>query len=235
VAEHVELSLTALLERADQEIGRAQTEIEQGIQGAEGRLAQADARHTELLERRDRRRKELERQRSLTLQGVERLASVLVLPHPEREAPDVRKLRPNLETEQAAMDVVIAYERSRGCQAFDVHEKNLGYDVTSLDLSSGELRLIEVKGLGARSGTILLTPNERRVAEDRRDCYWLYVVTNCDEKPELQEPIKDPARFTWHEVTKVAHYWLEVDAMTRPMRVREHAADSYTHRRDSSE
>ena len=28
-------------------------------------------------------------------------------------------------------------------QVFDVHEQNLGYDVTSLDLSSGELRLIE--------------------------------------------------------------------------------------------
>ena len=99
--------------------------------------------------------------------------------------------------------------------------KNLGYDITSLDLGSGELRLIEVKGLGAASGTILLTPNERRVAEDRRDCYWLYVVTDCDHRPELQEPIPDPARLNWHEVTKVEHYYLSVDAMTRPMQVRE--------------
>jgi len=68
------------------------------------------------------------------------------------------------------------YERAQGRQVYDVHEKNLGYDITSLDLASGELRLIEVKGLGAETGTILLTPNERRVAEDRRDCYWLYVV-----------------------------------------------------------
>ena len=34
-------------------------------------------------------------------------------------------------------------------------------------LNSGELRLIQVKGLAEPSGTILLTPNERRVAEDR--------------------------------------------------------------------
>jgi Domain of unknown function (DUF4062) len=40
-------------------------------------------------------------------------------------------------------------------------------------------------------------------------------------QPTLQEPIKDPARFPWQEVTKVAHYWLEVNAMTRPMVVRE--------------
>ncbi len=130
-------------------------------------------------------------------------------------------MRPDLETEATAMRVVMEYERSMGRQVYDVSEKNLGYDITSLDLNSGELRLIEVKGLAAASGTILLTPNERRVAEDRRDCYWLYVVTNCASQPTLQEPIKDPARFPWHEVTKVQHYWLEVDAMTRPMQVRE--------------
>ena len=132
------------------------------------------------------------------------------------------------------MRIVTGYEEAQGRQVHDVHEKNLGYDITSLDLNSGELRLIEVKGLAEATGTILLTPNERRVAEDRRDCYWLYVVTNCVTagalaqavagKPTLQEPIKDPAGFSWHEVKKVAHYWLEVDALTRPMKVGEDPA-----------
>ena len=46
------------------------------------------------------------------------------------------------------------------------------------------------------------------------------------DTPTLQEPIKDPARLEWHEaclpkprrrqVTKVAHYYLSVNAMTRP-------------------
>ena len=125
------------------------------------------------------------------------------------------------------MRVVIEYEKAQGRQVYDVHEKNLGYDITSLDVNSGQLRLIEVKGLADATGTILLTPNERRVAEDRRDCYWLYVVTGCASKAQIQEPIKDPARFEWHEVTKVAHYWLDVDAMTEPMRVREEAASQY--------
>lgn len=215
VAEHVDLSLTELLQRADEEIGRAAAEVERQVAGAEGRLAQAEARHAELLVRRDRRRADLERQRSLTLQQVERITSVLVLPHPERGASDVRRLRPNPETEAAAMRVVMEHERSRGCQVTDVSEKNLGYDVTSLDLASGELRLIEVKGLGATTGTVLLTPNERRVAEDRRDCYWLYVVTHCTSgHPELRQPIRDPARLPWYEVTKVAHYYLDVDTMT---------------------
>ncbi len=224
ISAHVELSLTELLQRVDEEIGKAAAEVEQKVQGAEGRLAQAEARHAELFSRRDKRRQELERQRSLSLQAVERTASVIVLPHPERETPEVRRLQPNFETEAIAMQVAMEHERSQGRQVFDVHEKNLGYDITSLDLNSGDLRLIEVKGIGGFSGTILLTPNERRVAEDRRDCYWLYVVTNCDVKPTLQEPINDPARFPWHEVTKVAHYYLSVDAVTKPMKVKEEDA-----------
>ena len=221
VSAHVELSLTELLQRADDEIGRAASDTDQKLAGAEGRLAQAEARHSELLARRDRRRIDLERQRALTLQSVERLASVLVLPHPDSDSPEVRHLRPDFETEATAMRVVMEHERGQGRQVADVSEKNLGYDVTSLDLASGDLRLIEVKGLGAVTGTILLTPNERRVAEDRPDCFWLYVVTDCNGTPRLQEPIRDPARLDWHEVRKVAHYYLSVDAMTTPMEVRE--------------
>ena len=215
IADHVELSLTELLQKADEEIGRAAAEIERGAQGAEGRLAQAESRHAELLARRDRRRRELGQQRALSLQAVERITSALVLPHPERETPEVRRLRPDPEVEAIAMRIAIEHERAAGRQVEDVHEKDLGYDITSLDLRSGDLRLIEVKGIGAATGTIILTPNERRVAEDRRDCYRLYVVTNCKTTPTLLEPIRDPARFPWHEVTKVQHYWLDTASLVR--------------------
>ncbi len=225
IAEHIEFSLTELLQKADEEIGRAASEVEQKVTGAEGRLAQAEARHAELLARRERRRQELGRQRALSLQGVERITSVLILPHPERETPEVRRLRPDLETEAVAMRIVMEHEATQGRQVYDVHEKNLGYDITSLDLNSGELRIIEVKGIGGDSGTVLLTPNERRVAEDRRDCYWLYIVTNCKGSPKLQDPVKDPARLKWHEVKKVDHYYLSVDAVTQPMQIREDLTD----------
>ena len=134
ICEHVELSLTEVLQRIDEEIGRAADEVANEVTGAEGRLAQAEARHAEVLARRERRREELKRQRAVTLQGVERLASALILPHPERETLDVRRLRPHPETEMTAMRVVMEYETAQGHQVYDVHEKNLGYDVTSLDL-----------------------------------------------------------------------------------------------------
>ena len=221
IAAHVELSLTELLQKADEEIGRLASEVERKAPGAEGRLAQAESRHSELLSRRERRRLELDRQRALSLQSVERITSVLILPHPERKSPEVRRLQPDSEVEATAMLVAMEYEKEKGRQVHDVHEKNFGYDLTSLDLNSGELRLIEVKGIGESAGNVLLTPNEKRVAEDRRDCYWLYVVTDCKSEPQLQNPIKDPARLQWHEVKKVDHYYLSIDAVTQPMQVRE--------------
>jgi hypothetical protein len=62
------------------------------------------------------------------------------------------------------------------------------------------------------------------VAEDRRDCYYLYIVTNCATEPTLQKPVKDPAWLEWHEATKVAHYYLSVNAMTRSMQKQEDKA-----------
>lgn len=57
------------------------------------------------------------------------------------------------------------------------------------------------------------------VAEDRPHCFRLCVVTGCDNALRLQEPIRDPARIDWNEVTNLAHYYLEVNAMTQPVQV----------------
>jgi superfamily II DNA or RNA helicase len=227
IAAHVELSLTELIGREDRLIGRLTEERERGVEGAAGNLAQAEDRQMALLRRRELRREDLARQRALTLQGVERLASALVLPHPEAKKPEMQRLRQNPATEAAAMRIAMEYERAQGRSVTDVHEQNLGYDLTSLDTRSGELRLIEVKGIGGGTGAVLLTPNERRVAEDRRDCYWLYIVTHCDTTAALRDPVKDPARFPWHEVKKVEHYWLGVEALGEHMRVREPEPPQY--------
>ena len=224
VAQHVEISLTEVLQRMDTQIGLAFDDVSQGVTGAEGRMARASTRQSEAIARLDRRRQEFTQQRALTIQGVERMTSILALPHPDGDDPEVRRLRPNTDTEMTAMKVVMEHEEAQGRKVYDVHEENLGYDVTSLDVESGNLRLIEVKGLAAETGTILLSPNERRVAEDRRDCYWLYIVTNCADAPILQKPIEDPARIQWREVSKVQHYWMEVNAMTAPMQIWEEVA-----------
>jgi hypothetical protein len=71
-----------------------------------------------------------------------------------------------------------------------------------------------------RRGAKAPTPKERGEGGDRRDCYWLYVATDCDAQPRLHVQ-RDPASLPWHEVTKVAHSYLSVDALTQPMQARE--------------
>ena len=224
IARHVELALTEVVGRADADVGKAAESADKRETGSAGRLAQAQQRHAEAVARRERRRDDMERQRRLTLQDIERVASALVLPHPEASEPEVGNLRPNPETEAIAMRVAMDHERGAGREVEDVHERNLGYDIQSTDPQSGDLRLIEVKGLAAaEGGDILLTPNERRVAEDRRDCYWLYVVTGCAGEPRLTT-VLDPAARPWREVSRVQHYRLAVDALADPVRVREDEA-----------
>jgi len=221
IARHIELSLTELIAREDQKIGKFEEEKLRGDPLAAANLAKAEERHSELLARRQRRREELARQRSLTLQNVERISSVLVLPHPDSSKPEIQNLKPNKAVEEIAMRIAMEFERNAGRVVTDVHEQDLGYDLTSLDTRSGELRLIEVKGLSAGEGTILLTPNEHRVAEDRRDCYWLYVVVDCaSDNPRLITE-KDPASKEWHEVKKVAHYTLNVKSVGGAMTISE--------------
>ena len=59
IAEHVEMSLTEVLQRTDLEIGRATEDVDNGVPGAEGRLVLAEGRHDEVRARRDRRCDEL--------------------------------------------------------------------------------------------------------------------------------------------------------------------------------
>ena len=51
-------------------LGYSRPEAERGVEGAAGNLKQAEDRHSQLLHRRETRRREMERQRALTLQGV---------------------------------------------------------------------------------------------------------------------------------------------------------------------
>jgi len=212
IEKHIDISLTELISKEDALIARFTEEAERGVEGAAGNLKQAEDRQTELLNRRERRRKELERQRSVTLQGVQRITSVIVLPHPERDSPSMTNLHPDPEVEQIAMNEAFDYEARNGRSAEDVHEQNLGYDIRSIDRNTGELRLIEVKGFSGRDAAITLTPNERRVSNERRECYWLYVVTDCKSAPHLRA-IRDPAQFKWSPITKIQHFTLKVSEL----------------------
>jgi hypothetical protein len=63
-------------------------------------------------------------------------------------------------------------------------QRKMGFDLRSVR-PDGSVRFIEVKGR-ARVGDLELTPNEWAQANNHRDKYWLYVVFNCETKPELR-------------------------------------------------
>ena len=206
IAEHIELSLTELIAHEDRKIGQFTEEKEAGLEGAAGRLAFAEQRHSELINRREKRRQELARQKEMAIHNVERMTTILILPHPDRDKPEFRNLRYDPVVEAIAMRVAMEYEVKEGRKVEDVHEQDLGYDITGLNLNSGELRLIEVKGLSASDGEIILTPNEHREANDRRDCYWLYLVTECKTHTPKLHLFKDPAKYDWIPVKKIEHF-----------------------------
>ncbi|MGC9209551.1 MAG: helicase-related protein, partial [Nitrososphaeria archaeon] len=84
------------------------------------------------------------------------------------------------QSELAAMDYVIRYERSMGYQVEDVHEMNLGYDLISR--KGNEEKFIEVKGISSGE-TVILTLNEYKASQKHSSKFYLYVV---------RDPLKNP-------------------------------------------
>jgi hypothetical protein len=103
--------------------------------------------------------------------------------------------------EQKAMQVVMDYERSNGCEVIDVSALNCGWDITSIPPASDgkipETRHIEVKGRAKGQSTITVTRNEILYGLNQADKFILALVIidgECHEgpyyirKPFTQEP-----------------------------------------------
>lgn len=114
------------------------------------------------------------------------------------------------EIERIAIQEAIRHEEARGWMVESVEEENRGFDLISRKPHPHDsktfvgVRFIEVKGR-ARVGEVALSVNEYKTALRLASDYWLYVVYNCAETPELHS-INDPARLGWKEIKKVEHY-----------------------------
>jgi hypothetical protein len=121
------------------------------------------------------------------------------------------------EIEHIAVDAVIAYERARGCEVESVEADNRGFDLISRrphpedPKTAIEVRFIEVKGRSV-VGDVLLSANEYRTAQRHKKDYWLYVVFNCCDKPEIKV-IRDPAQMDWRAIVKIEHYQVKPQAI----------------------
>jgi superfamily II DNA or RNA helicase len=79
------------------------------------------------------------------------------------------------EVEKQAVEKVLADEKAEGRIPFLMPETE-HYDVKSINLSTDEIRLIEVKGHKGLEIYAELTEDEAKVAAKEKEKYWLYIV-----------------------------------------------------------
>lgn len=212
IAQHVEISLNAILDKENCRLAELIMQKESGSTeaGLDGRLKLSEDRLDELNGRLERRREELQQESQCTIGDMEPIGRAWVLPHPDRNAPGIAPMVRDEEIERLAVEAVIAYEEARGWQVESIESENRGFDLISRRChpedpkTAVEVRFIEVKGR-AGVGEVGLTNNEYKTAERLKNDYWLYVVFNCATTPEIKI-IRDPVRLGWEPVVKVEHY-----------------------------
>jgi len=192
IARHVELSLNTLIDREQRKLAELWERQQRGEE-LSGVIKQTEDRLDDLNARLERRRRELQQERQLTLGDWTHIGSAWVMPHPERG--NYTTMIRDEEVEKIAMAEAMRYERKGGWLPEDVSNQDRGFDILSRHPVAGSVRFIEVKGR-ASTGSVVLTGNEYKTAERLRQDYWLYVVFDCAKSPRLL-PVRDPARLGW--------------------------------------
>jgi SNF2 family DNA or RNA helicase len=221
ISEHMEISLTTIIDRVQLQFAQLQSEKESGSQeqGLDGRIRIIEDKLDELNNRLELRRSNLEKERQCTISNIQNVGSAWVLPHPERETPAGKKMVSSPEIEQIAIESVTEFEEARGWEVQSVEADNRGFDLISRKPhpedpeTAIEVRFIEVKGR-AHIGEVALTTNEFKTAERLKKDYWLYVVFNCATNPEVHV-INNPARLGWKPVVKVEHYHVDANEILK--------------------
>jgi superfamily II DNA or RNA helicase len=219
VRKHIEISLQELINRQQITLADLLNRRVGGenVPGLEGNIKQAEDHLDELNARLDRRRQELEMERHCSIGDVQHMGRAWVLPHPEREAPNIAPMVSDPEIEKIAVNVAMEHERARGWVVESVENENRGYDLLSKKPHPTEpgvfvqARFIEVKGR-AGTGEVALTANEYRTAQRLGEDFWLYVVFDCATTPKLNT-IQNPATLGWEPVVKVEHYHVSAKAI----------------------
>ena len=212
ISRHVEISLNELIHRQNMQLADLIVRQQQpdAPAGLAGNVALAEAHLDELNNRLETRRAELARESHFTIGDIQRLGRAWVLPHPERESPEMATMTGDADIERIAVEFVTRYEEERGCVVQSVEAENRGFDLISRrphPFEPGEfadVRFIEVKGR-AGVGEVLLSNNEHLKAQRLKRDYWLYVVFNCATRPELHI-IRDPAQLGWQPLGQVSHF-----------------------------
>lgn len=215
IERHVNLSLTTIIDRENQKFSQMLTSDPAVSTGLEGRLKQVEDHLMALTTRLAQRQAELKQEKQCTIDDVRHYGQVWVIPHPDRDDPDLLAMVSDVSIEKRAVAEAIRYERSLDRMVESVETENRGFDLISRsrDPLNPQVRFIEVKGR-ASIGGIALTDNEYKTAARLKDDYWLYVVYNCATAPELHR-VKDPTRMEWISRIRIEHFLVNTESILR--------------------
>lgn len=106
------------------------------------------------------------------------------------------KRKHNLAVEALSREIVCRYERQKGRIPEEMPQAHPGYDIRSIDVVTGEERLIEVKGISGdwNHTGVGLSRLQFSNAQDYGETYWLYVVDHISKPMQSTVyPICNPA------------------------------------------
>jgi hypothetical protein len=111
VARHVDISLNALIDRQQVQLGAFLNRQVAGhtVAGLDGLIAQAEQHLDELNTRRETRLRELELERHCSIADITHIGRAQVLPHPERKSPQLAPMISDPEIERVAVAEAIRY------------------------------------------------------------------------------------------------------------------------------
>lgn len=217
IERHVKISLDTIIDRENLKFAQLFDAKQSGSKesGLDGRLKLIEDHLMSLNARLEQRQSELKQEKQCTIDDVRHYGQVWVLPHPERNDPELLSMVSDVSIERRAVAEAIHYERSLGRMVESVESENRGFDLISRsrDPLNPQVRFIEVKGR-ASIGGIALTDNEYKTADRLKDDYWLYVVYNCATAPELHR-VKDPTRMDWVSRIRIEHYLVNTESIMR--------------------
>jgi hypothetical protein len=126
VERHVDISLSELINRQNLRLGELTEKKEAGDISPQllGHIAQTENRIHELDNRKEIRFKELAREKEISISSIQHLGSAWVVPHPDRNQPEIQNMVSNDEIEKIAVDAVIAFENARGFNVQSVEKDN---------------------------------------------------------------------------------------------------------------
>lgn len=173
-------SLDQLILESESKLVDYETRLMKGISIPEVIIQNEKRNKERLTDKKERLEEEIEAETSLLPSVPKILGIAAVMPAEKMRA----SMKSDEKIEKIGMRVAMEYEKKNERKPKDVSRQNLGFDIKSRKKKNGEIRYIEVKAR-AKTGSLVLTPNEWLMAERLSNEYWLYVVENAATKPKL--------------------------------------------------